>query len=114
MSDAPGSWLILTTGGFRPKEHGGSLIRVDTNGKFERLAQPASLALGVGIFPNSLVKLRDGTLYAGARHFVLRLTPAGGSYREDLLLPKDRPQFDYEPWIDAPDAHRSVTNCTKP
>lgn len=68
------------------------------------LRSRAFLGAGSGLFANSMVKLPDATLYVGMRHFVGRLVPmADGSYRDELLLPNDRPPFDFEPMIDALD-----------
>lgn len=115
FADSPGSWLILTNGGLRPHEHGGALIRVGTDGSLQKLAQPAFLAMGA-LSPNSLVRLRDGTLYAGMRHFVGRLIPEGTGYREELLVPTGQPPFDFDPYIDAPGPNsRGVfRNCPRP
>lgn len=104
VADTANSWLALVAGGLFPAERAGALVRVRTDGALLKLAQPAFLGAGSGLFANSMVKLPDATLYVGMRHFVGRLVPmADGSYRDELLLPNDRPPFDFEPMIDALD-----------
>ena len=113
-SDAPDTWLVLVAGGIFPRERPGALIRIDSRGARTDLAAPSFM--GGGLSPNSMVKLRDGTLYVGMRHFVARLIPNGqGGYRDELLIPAGHPAFDFEPEIDAPSDHGpSFPNCPRP
>lgn len=83
------AWLVLADSG---------LFRMDEHGRLRRLATFAFL--DAGLYPNSMLKLRDGTLYVGMRHFVARIMREYGGYRAELLLPKNRPSFEYEELID--------------
>lgn len=112
VADGDDAWLATIAGGLGP-ERDGALVRVDVGGRLQILAQPAFAALGAGLYANSMVKLSDGTIYVGMRHFVARLLPHLGGYREELLIPNDRPLFDFEPSIDDPDYPYggTVPNC---
>lgn len=115
VADDQDSWFALVAGGIVPERHG-ALIRVRTDGTLKQLAQPSFVALGTGLYANSMVKLADGTLYVGMRHFVARLIPtADGTYRDELLLPSNRPPFDFEPSIDDPNYPYGGTppNCPR-
>lgn len=79
-AEPPGSLLVLTDAG---------LVRVDAKGR-TRLLVKTNYS---GLYPSSMVRLDDGTLYIGMRRFVVRLTPAGDGYREDWLLPSDSRRF---------------------
>jgi hypothetical protein len=45
-------------------------------------------------YPNSMVALKDGTIFIGMRMFVLRLTPSTAGYKEDWLLPNSCRKFE--------------------
>lgn len=110
IEEAPETWLALIAGRSYPTTTRGVLIRIDGAGRFQRLAEPAFSAERI-LFPNSMVRLPDGTLYVGMMHFVARLIPnASGGYTDELLLPKDRPPFDYDDLIDDP---RYKSNCPR-
>jgi hypothetical protein len=122
LADAPDAWFVLAAGGFAypssekpPPWREGTLLRVTAKGTRTLLGTPAFMSAD-GVYPNSMVKLDDGTLYVGMRHFVARFLPNGQhGYREELLIPNDRPAFDFEPSIDAPSAHGpSFPNCSRP
>jgi hypothetical protein len=78
--DPQGSILVLTTLG---------LVRVGGTSGIERLTTEGY----PGLYPSSLVRLDDGTLYIGMRLFVVRLEPAHTNYREEWLLPARCQQF---------------------
>ena len=114
VEDAPENWLVLVAARTEPPERPGALIRVDSAGQVQRLAEPAFSARSI-LFPNSMVKLPDGTLYVGMTHFVARLIPnARGGYTEQLLLPKNRPPFDYDDLIDDPHYNATCPRLPKP
>lgn len=74
------SLLILTTR---------ALIRVKTAGATERL-----LTVNFGrLYPNSMVILPSNVIYAGMRHFVVRLTPIENGYKEEWFVPNDCTRF---------------------
>ena len=79
VAEPQGSILVLTTFG---------LVRVDGDST-ERLTAEGY----PGLYPSSMVRLDDGTLYIGMRHFVVRLEPAHTTYREEWLLPASCQQF---------------------
>lgn len=82
--DGDDLWLVLTT--IR-------LVRFHGNGLLDELG--SFPFLDKGLYPNSMVKLPDGTLYVGMRHFVARLIPgARDRYRSELLVPSAMPLFD--------------------
>jgi hypothetical protein len=95
---------VLRAGGFiwgGPKEAAkAALIGVRVDGALQVLAHP--MFMEAGLYPNSMVKVADGTLYVGLRHFVARLIPDASGYREEVLLPAGRPPFDFNPDIDTP------------
>ena len=68
--DRDGSIIVVT---------GSKLVRVATAGKVTTIFETNYLLLG----PNSLAVTPSGVIYVGMRHFVTRLTPAGGQYQED-------------------------------
>ena len=93
-ADGADSWFVMTDIG---------LVHVDVHGAMRKFGSFSLIE--EGFYPSSMVKLADGTLYTAARHFVARLTPEPyGVYREELFVPKERPEFDYVSWIDAPDS----------
>lgn len=116
IEDAWENWLVLIAARAdepteRPRP--GALIRVDSAGQVQRLAEPAFSAKGL-LFPNSMVKLADGTLYVGMMHFVARLIPdTRGGYTEELLLPKNRPPFDYDSLLDDPQYKNVMPGCPR-
>ncbi|MCE9521054.1 MAG: hypothetical protein K8S25_01320, partial [Alphaproteobacteria bacterium] len=91
IADGP-QWLVLAESG---------LARFDAGGTIQHLGRFAFLE--PGLYPNSMVKMPDGTIFVGIRHFVARLLPEHGKYRDQLLLPADKPQFEYDEWLDGKD-----------
>ena len=79
--EADGSLLVATYD---------KLIRVRTTGEVEQLHAPAN---GF-IIPNSMTLSDGGVLHIGMRHFVLRLSPAGGGYKEEWFVPKECSEFE--------------------
>ena len=72
--------LVLTSDG---------LHRVKTTGQRELLGE-----FGLGtVFPNSIVKLPDGVIYIGMRHFILAVRPFEFGYEETWLVPNDCRRF---------------------
>lgn len=78
--ESPNSILVLTTN---------KLVRVSTTGKIEGLL---STKYG-SLYPNSIALSRTGTIHVGMRHFVTRLTPMNGSYKEEWFVPVDCQRF---------------------
>lgn len=91
VADGP-QWLVLAESG---------LVRFDADGGMRRLGRFAFLK--PGLYPNSMVKMPDGTIFVGMHHFVARLLPERGMYRDQLLRPADRPLFEYEEQRDGED-----------
>lgn len=79
--ETPDLILILTTK---------NLIRVTNNGKKEELLSTRYQFL----YSNSVVLLESGAIYVGMRHFITRLTPIKGSYKEEWFVPQSCQRFD--------------------
>ncbi len=78
--EAPDSILVLTTD---------RLVRVLTTGKMEELL---STKYG-SLYPNSMTLSKTGTIHIGMRHFITRLTPVNGSYKEEWFVSVDCQRF---------------------
>ena len=78
--ESPNSILVLTTN---------RLVRVLTTGKMEELL---STKYGL-LYPNSMTLSKTGAIHVGMRHFVTRLTPMNGSYKEEWFVPVDCQRF---------------------
>ena len=78
--ESENSLLVITTAGLR---------RVQTSGAVENLIETD---YGI-LYPNSMAVTADKTVYIGMRHYVVRLIPNGGGYREEWLVPDDCPEF---------------------
>jgi|RhiMethySRZTD1v2_1073278.scaffolds.fasta_scaffold21150_3 hypothetical protein len=78
--EASNSMLVLTTNRF---------VRVLTTGKVEEL-----LSTNYGsLYPNSMTLSKTGMIHIGMRHFITRLTPINGSYKEEWFVPVDCQRF---------------------
>lgn len=81
--DSDGSILVVTT------EH---LVRVVGGSRVERL----HAGRWRGLYPTSIERHADGTLYIGMRSVVVRLRPTSTGYAEDWLAPYDAKKMDPE------------------
>jgi hypothetical protein len=79
-TETPNSVLVVTTK---------RLVRVLTTGKIEELLSTNYTHL----YPNSMTLSKAGTIHVGMRHFVTRLTPMNGGYKEEWFVPVDCRQF---------------------
>lgn len=78
----------------------GSVI-VATSGKVMSVSRDAAVTTifesrppaYFSLYPTSIAQTNTGAIYIGMRHFVVRLTRAGSSIREEWLVPKDCPLF---------------------
>ena len=80
VAESPDSLLVVTTRG---------LARVTTGGVARQLL-PTNYGL---LYPNSMTLSPSGVIHVGMRHFVTRLTPNAGSYREEWFVPADCTRF---------------------
>ena len=78
--ESPDAVLVLTTTG---------LVRVRTFGNVDHLLKTDYELL----YPTSLTLASSGVVYIGMRHFVTRLTPTGGTYKEEWFVPADCAKF---------------------
>lgn len=85
LQDREDSWIVITSK---------SIHRLDITGKLEDLGKSDFTR---GLYPNSITRTPDGTIYLGMRHFVARLIPDGKGFRAELLVPTNLPLFDPEP-----------------
>lgn len=72
--ESPDSFLVLTTR---------DLVRVAQNAAVHHLL-PVKYGL---LYPNSMTLGPSGILHIGMRHFVTRLTPTEGGYKEEWFVP---------------------------
>lgn len=80
VAESPDSLLVMTTRG---------LARVTTNGVVQQL-----LSTNYGLlYPRSMTLSPSGVIHVGMRHFVTRLTPTVGSYKEEWFVPADCTKF---------------------
>jgi hypothetical protein len=84
VEEPPGAFLVLTTKG---------LLRVKATGAVENLGQLKPLW---ALYPNSMVRAPSGVLFVGMRHFVARLTLAGGRLAATWLVPSNCKDFAVE------------------
>jgi hypothetical protein len=82
VAEGPGSLVVL---GSR------ALYRVDVGTGVARKLRDHRYGT---LYPTSLVRAADGTLFAGMRHFVVRLVPGTrAGYRQDWLVPRTCTRF---------------------
>jgi hypothetical protein len=75
VQEGPGRWLVISqTALYRLAEGGKSTLILCA----EFIDRPEM---------NSIVRMEDGTVYIGMRHYILRLTKNGNSYRAERLEP---------------------------
>jgi hypothetical protein len=96
LSDGEGSWLVGTNR---------RLLRLDANGRTSTLAV-IPRAFEMYLYPYSLARDAQGTIFVAARHYALRGFPRGSTYSFELLAPADCPRMTFSP----PD--RSPDHCT--
>ena len=89
MGAAPAAYAMESDGSLLVATYE-KLIRARTTGGVEQLHAPVN---GF-IIPNSMTLSDGGVLHIGMRHFVLRLSPADGGYREEWFVPEDCPEFE--------------------
>jgi hypothetical protein len=80
VEESPDSLLILTTR---------ALLRVSASGEVEQLLPTTYSSL----YPNSMTLSPSGVVHVGMRHFVTRLTPAAGGYKEEWFVPAGCAKF---------------------
>lgn len=78
--DSPDSVLVLTSDGF---------VRVHTSGRLETVYR---IVYGI-LYPHSIAISPNGVIHAGMRHFVTRLTPSAGTYKDEWFVPANCAQF---------------------
>jgi hypothetical protein len=78
--EAPNSLLVFTTN---------KLVRVLATGKVEELLSTKYESL----YPNSMTLSKSGAIHVGMRHFVTRLTPMDGGYKEEWFVSVDCQRF---------------------
>lgn len=79
------------------KDLSGNILIVSSN-RIEKLESPGIIKKFVdvdyrSIGAHSIVIDSDGIIYVGHRHFVTRITPMKGKFREDWLIPDECQQF---------------------
>jgi hypothetical protein len=80
VAEKKDSLLVLTTRG---------LVRVKASGAVEQLID-TNYGL---LYPNSMTLSPSGVIHVGMRHFVTRMTPSGGGYKEEWFVPSDCTRF---------------------
>ena len=80
MLESPDSVIVLTRDGF---------VRVHASGRVESIFRRVYGLL----YPNSFTLSPNGVMYVGMRHFITRLTPSAGTYKEEWFVPASCPQF---------------------
>jgi hypothetical protein len=78
--DSPDSLLVLTSDGF---------MRVHPDGRLETLYRRV---YGI-LYPDSIAISPNGVIHVGMRHFITRLTPAAGTYKEEWFVPANCTTF---------------------
>ena len=81
--DSPDSVLVLTSDGF---------VRVHASGRMESLYRRVYGLL----YPDSVAISPTGVIHVGMRHFITRLTPSEGTYKEEFFVPANCTQFKTE------------------
>ncbi len=80
VPEGEGQWLVLTDA---------NLYRLAANGQSRLLLSAAFLGNPA---MNSLVRMDDGTVFIGMRHYLLRLVPRGEGYAVARLEPESAPE----------------------
>lgn len=80
VRETQGSLLIITTAGLR---------RVQASGSVQELMETD---YGI-LYPTSMVLTKNGVIYIGMRHYLTRLIPTKGGYKEEWLVPDDCTKF---------------------
>jgi hypothetical protein len=80
MLESPNSVIVLTRDGF---------VRVHTSGRVESIFRRVYGLLS----PNSFTLSPNGVIHVGMRHFITRLTPSAGTYKEEWFIPANCTQF---------------------
>lgn len=78
--DSPDSVLVLTSDGF---------VRVHPDGRLETLYRRV---YGI-LYPDSIAISPNGVIHVGMRHFITRLTPSAGTYKEEWFVPANCTTF---------------------
>jgi hypothetical protein len=78
--ESPDSVMILTKDGF---------VRLHASGRIESIFRRVYGLL----YPNSFTLSPDGVIHVGMRHFITRLTPTAGTYKEEWFVPASCSQF---------------------
>ena len=78
--DSPDSVLVLTSDGF---------VRVHASGRKESLYRRVYGLL----YPDSVTISPTGVIHVGMRHFITRLTPSEGTYKEEFFVPSNCTHF---------------------
>jgi hypothetical protein len=79
-AESPDALLVVTNSG---------LVRVRTSGVVEHLLHSNYQLL----YPNSMTLSPSGVVHVGMRHFITRLTPSGGGYKEEWFVPEGCTRF---------------------
>ena len=80
LLESPESVMVLTRDGF---------VRVHTSGRLEIVFRRVYGLL----YPNSFTLSPNGVIHVGMRHFITRLTPSEGTYKEEWFVPANCAQF---------------------
>lgn len=80
MLESPDSVIILTRDGF---------VRLHASGRLESIFRRVYGLL----YPNSFTLSPNGVIHVGMRHFITRLTPTAGTYKEEWFVPANCAQF---------------------
>jgi hypothetical protein len=81
IEETPGTLLVLATK---------RLLRVKASGGVEKLGDIPQLS---ALYPNSMVRAPSGTVFAGMRHFVARITIDGKKVSTTWLVPQTCLEF---------------------
>ena len=80
MLESADSVMVLTRDGF---------VRVHSSGRVESIFRRVYGLL----YPNSFTLSPNGVIHVGMRHFITRLTPSAGTYKEEWFVPANCSQF---------------------
>jgi hypothetical protein len=75
VAEPPGRWLVAVPSG---------IVRLYDTGRVDGIWSERDIGM---LYPTSGVRLSDGEVFFGMRHFVLRLRPKASSYDVDVLVP---------------------------
>jgi len=78
--ESPDSVIVFTRDGF---------VRVHASGRVESIFRRV---YGL-VYPNSFTLSPTGVIHVGMRHFITRLTPSAGAYKEEWFVPANCAQF---------------------